>query len=157
MKSFFALVLGALLLSACSPSTVHTQKPHAAASEAQRSALVGRWYGETATKDGGKRLHIMERSADGTYRVNFRTIESSGKVSDQTEVGLWGVSGLVYFTITRGWLQDERFVPADPEEAYYYDAYKILELSKKQLRYRSCAVGDKFLVTRVADDFSFPD
>ena len=157
MRSWPALLLVALLVSACSPSTVDSQKPRAAASETQRGALVGRWYGEAPTKDGGKRMHIMERSPDGTYKVSFRTVESSGKVWDQTEVGLWGVSGLVYFTITRGWLQGDRFVPADPEEAYYYDAYKILELSKKQMRYRSCEAGNKFLITRVADDFSFPD
>jgi hypothetical protein len=157
-KQCISIVLIALLIAGCATApAIYTAKPPDSSEDLRRNLLLGRWYGEAKTREGGKRLQIIDRNVDGTFKVQFRVIEGSGKVWDQTEVGLWGISGPVYFTITRGWIDGQRFLPANPTQATFYDAYEILELSKDKLCYKSFAIGDEYTVKRVSDSFSFPE
>jgi hypothetical protein len=87
----------------------------------------------------------------------LQNISQACKINGVSEVGLWGISGPVYFTITRGWVRDQRFSPADPTQATFYDAYEILELSKDKFRYKSFVIGDEYTEKRVSDSFSFPE
>jgi len=124
--------------------------------EEQRALLVGKWFGDAATKEGGRRLQITQRALDGTYKVTFRIIEPSGNTFEQSEVGFWGVSGSVYFTITKGWLEGGRFSEADPTDASLNDAYQVLELTQERFRYRSLQSSNEYSLSRVADAFEFP-
>jgi len=126
-----------------------------AAQEQQRALLVGKWIGDAMARDGSRRLQITERNADGTFKVTFRHVEPTGAVSEQTEVGYWGVSGSIYFTITVGWLDEFGLREADPTDASLNDAYQILELTEQRFRYRALQSGDEFSLSRVADTFEF--
>ncbi len=118
--------------------------------------VVGRWFNEAPTKDGGKRFSISERNPDGTFVVRFRVIEASGKVWEQTELGFWGVDGPIYFTITRGFLDNGKVVATNPMDPTFYDAYEILELTESTMRYRSVGNADEFTTRRVPQSFEFP-
>lgn len=120
-----------------------------------RSMLIGRWYGEATHKGGGKRQWLVERFDDGRLLVNF-IIETPNETIEQSEIGQWGVSGPIYFTITQGWLEDGHLFPADRTDAGLYDAYQIIQITPDLFRYRSIEVGDEFTVKRVTQEFVFP-
>lgn len=156
-RAIFTLAI-LLVIVGCAnvPPIESFKKPDASQAE-QRAMLVGKWFGEAPTNDGGRRLQIIQRDADGTFKVSFRVIEPSGKVFEQTELGLWGISGSVYFTITRAWIEGERVLKADPTDASLDDAYDVLELTKERFRYRSVQSNNEFSLSRVADSFEFPE
>ena len=101
-------------------------------------------------------MEIVERRRDGSMTIRFLVIDATGKADEQTEVALWGISGPIYFTITRGWLHGRQFHPADPSQSYNYDAYEILELTRQTFRYRHFTTGSEYTLRRVAPDFDFP-
>lgn len=136
--------------------TIDSIKQPDSSQEEQRALLVGKWFGDSATKEGGRRLQITQRSPDGTYKVTFRIIQPSGKIFEQSEVGFWGVAGSVYFTITKGWLEGERFSEANPADASLNDAYQVLELTQERFRYRALQSGNEYSLSRVAETFEFP-
>ena len=144
-----------LLLGGCA-SPISTIKETSPDADQRRASMLGSWYGEELTKDGSQRLELVDRGEDGTLQVRFRIIEASGRTWEQTEVGLWGITGPVYFTITRGWLHGDKLELADPTDAGFYDAYRVLELTTERFRYRSYASGDVYTLRRVARDFTFP-
>jgi hypothetical protein len=153
----FVVSLCLLTCAGCAVQpAIDAAKPPDVSQAETRSLMIGTWYGDAPTKDGGRRLQITRRAADGTFQVMFRVISASGEVAEQTEVGFWGVSASVYFTITRGWLHGERFSEADPEDASLNDAYQILELSSERFRYRALQSGSEYSLTRVPDSFTFP-
>ncbi|HET7834047.1 MAG TPA: hypothetical protein VFK88_13890 [Gallionella sp.] len=148
-----------LLLVGCATpaSTINSGKPLNQSSEQRRLILIGKWYGEAPTKDGLKQLELVEKRVDGTQKIHFKLTDKFGKVmSDTTEVGDWGVSGPIYFSITRGWLHDGKVSPTDPTSAFFYDAYEILELTETTFRYKSVETGDQFVVRKVSDSFQMP-
>lgn len=158
MKIFLAAAALAFIAGSAVGQPIDPVKPDDPASAIlQRNMMLGHWYGESRTKDGGRRLEIAEHRRDGTMTIRFRVIDAKGKVEEQTEVALWGISGPVYFTITRGWLDGTRFHAADPTQAYYYDAYEILELTRRTFRYRHVTTGSEYRLDRVAAGFDFPD
>ena len=150
-----SLVLCGCALRPGGPSAVDEVKPVVAVTHALRSMMLGRWYGEAPLTNGGKRQWLTERFEDGTFRIQFHTDAGEGPTS-QTEAGFWGVSGQIYFTITRGWLRGELFFPADPTDAMFYDAYEILEFSAERFRYRNPETGNVFDTRKVGEDFQFP-
>lgn len=149
----------ALLLAAsgCAirPAIDVTKQPDTS-QEQQRSRLVGKWFGDARTKDGGRRLQITQRAPNGTYKVTFRVFEPSGQTWEQSEVGFWGVSGGVYFTITKGWVDGDSFSEANPTDASLNDAYQIVELTQDRFIYRALQSGNEYSLSRVADSFEFP-
>lgn len=121
-----------------------------------RDLLIGKWVGESKNQDGHLRLSLIERNANGTYRITFRSYQNRD-YSESIEVGLWGVSGPTYFTIMRGWIIADDFIPSDPTQVYYYDAYRISSLSAASFEYESLETGNRYSNQRVGDDFRFSD
>ena len=119
--------------------------------------MVGKWYGNQPTKDGGLRQQLIQRAPDGTYGITFRVTNQDGEIIEQTEVGQWGVSGPVYFSIFRGWLDGDEFIPADSADPYNYDAYRILTLTSDFFEYEHVTTGNRFTLERVSNDFDFPE
>ena len=155
-----ALVVASLVGCASqhtSNQVVTASKPGLTLSQEQSWQLMsGKWYGSQPTKEGGLKQHVVERFADGTYKLTFKISESDGTVRESVEVGNWGVSGTVYFTIFRGWLNGEDIRPSDPTSPYNYDAYKIVNLTKENFEYEHFTSGNKYNIKKVPTDFAFP-
>jgi hypothetical protein len=118
--------------------------------------MIGKWFGISALDEGRLRRYITEHHADGTFKIHFRTYKSDKTYEDQIEIGLWGVSGNIHFTITRGWLVNGEVVPADPTDASLYDAYEIIRLTEDELEYKAVYAEAVFRVRRVPDSFELP-
>src|SRR5436190_21349841 len=73
--------------------------------------MVGKWYGSRSRTGGGRIEWISDRKPRGAYQTAFRTTAADGTVSEDVEVGEWGVVGPIYFTIFKGWVRDGRMVP----------------------------------------------
>lgn len=124
--------------------------------KSQANRLVGYWFADERTTDGGRRLTLTERRVDGSFKSQFRLVKPGGEVEEITEVGEWGTSGPVYFTITKGWLHGEEVVAAGPDP-YFRDAYEILTLAPDAFDYRHYIDGDVYRSRRVTQDFRLPD
>jgi len=125
--------------------------------EAKWTQLTGRWFGSELTKTGGKVMWIAERRNDGTYRIQFRIIDISGKKQEKIEMGEWGVSGDIYFTTYKADLVGDKVVPVDPTDPYNRDAYRILKLTNETFEYISVDSSNKWTVRKVPADFKFPE
>tara|TARA_B100000768_G_C11165037_1_gene326208 strand:+ start:320 stop:814 length:495 start_codon:yes stop_codon:yes gene_type:complete len=162
IPSIIALFVG-LALTGCATTntstvTVTSQKPSLSlAQEETWDLMIGKWYGSQPTKDGGKKQTIMERSPQGTYKITFRVFDKDGKYKEQAEVGHWGVSGPVYFTMFRGWIKGDQLSPSNPSDPFNYDAYKIIKLNKDVFEYEDYSTGDKYVTKKVPNDFQFPN
>ena len=159
----YIFLISAFLLSACqanvtSSTKITSYKPTSSAEENARwNQMTGTWYGSQPTQDGGKKEAISRRSVDGTYEVTFRVTAYDGHVEEFTEVGEWGISGPVYFTIFRGRVKHKEIFPADPSDPYHYDAYKILSLDNHAFSYEHFSTGNTYHQRKVAHDFHFND
>ena len=155
-------VLGLALLTGCSSApevnrAVDRLKPVTAEDiRARRDLLVGTWYGEARTNEGQTRRWLRQHQADGSYQLTIRDYNIDGSYLQQIEVGHWGISGPVYFTIMKGWQDGSRFKPANLTSPYYYDAYEIKSLSAERWSYQHLESQSRFFVRRVADDFQLP-
>ncbi|MBT8136073.1 MAG: hypothetical protein KJO54_03560 [Gammaproteobacteria bacterium] len=160
MKLHVLMLLIVLAASGCAIQSVTAPagavKAWSADSQHDRNLMVGKWLGEVRTEDDKLRITLSERSENGTYRITFRTYEGS-QYDESIEVGLWGISGPVYFTIMRGWMTGGEFRPADTTQAYYYDAYRIISLDETSFEYESVETANRFSVRRVGNDFEFSD
>jgi hypothetical protein len=135
-------------------NTVRVVKPALPKSAHEtRKLLIGKWFGEVKTDDGNKRPLLLDRLPDGTYKIIFRTYKNDSSFKDECEVGLWGFSGSIFFSMMRGWIDDEKFIPADPTDPYYYDAYEILMLTERQFEYRHIPTNKTLRLNRVSDDY----
>jgi len=119
--------------------------------------LVGKWFGILDLEGGSKYMWVNERKNDGTYKVHFRVIDPSGKRKEAVEVGEWGVSGNIYFTIYKGDFEQGRINPVDTTNPTYRDAYRILKLASDFFEYENLDDGIRFSVKKVAPDFIFPE
>jgi hypothetical protein len=119
--------------------------------------MVGRWYLSQPTKEGGRKEAIMEHRQNGTYQVTFRVTQPDNNVELGTEVGLWGVSGNIYFSIFRGWVKDASVMQADLSDPYNYDAYRIIALNEKTFEYEHATTGNSYKSIKVGADFKFPE
>jgi len=162
MKKYLIPLMIILLCSGCNDNYTSDEKISAgnlvvpATQNKDRSLLIGKWYGNQPLKEGGFRQSITERAVDGTYRTIFRIYDADGQYTELTEIGLWGIAGSVYFSIFRGWLDDDSFTPFDPTDASGYDAYRITGLGEDEFEYEGLTTGNHFRVVRVKDDFTFP-
>ena len=133
-------------------------KPDTAANiEKQHSLLIGTWFGEAPIKEGGYRQWITYLYADGTEKTIFRTYDKDGDYDEQIEVGEWGISGNIHFTIMKGWIIANKLEPVDSTDPYYYDAYTITNLTQTTFEYEAVEYKEKFIAKKVKDDFQFPE
>ena len=162
ITSLFATILLATSIGCTtthddSSHLVDAAKPKSTEEEQRRRDLmVGTWFGEAKTKDGGSRMHIVQRKEDGSAVILFRAFEPDGTVQNSAEVNHWGLDGDIYFSMTRGWLNNSGFKPADITRAYFYDAYKVISLSEEKFEYQHIVSGNRYEVKRVEDGFQFP-
>lgn len=160
MKLSVKVLLFMLVCGGCAmrPATTPAGAVKAWSADAQhdRNLMVGKWLGEIRTEDGKLRVTLSERSENGTYRITFRNYDGS-RYDESIEVGLWGISGPVYFTIMRGWMTGGEFKPADTTQAYFYDAYSIISLDERSFEYESVETTTRYSVRRVGNDFEFSD
>lgn len=145
------LLLLFVLVSCSTPKRVAYLKPETpAAIEARRDMMVGRWLGEMPTEKGQFYKWLIERRSDGGFTLQAELMEKGKVISRNTEFGLWGVSGHIYFSMTREMLNAQGKVGAlDTNTANYYDAYEILELENGIFRYKHLETGNEYLVRRV--------
>ena len=148
-----------LLTAGCAtsagPASMPDTKAWSTDAQQQRDLMVGKWLGEVSGNDG-LRLTLIERNDNGTYRLTFRTYKGND-YEESVEVGLWGISGSIYFTVMRGWIIDGEFVPADSTRAYFYDAYKVSNLDATSFEFKSLDSDNRYTNRRVGDDFRFSD
>lgn len=115
-----------------------------------RDGFVGKWRSEQANEKGGINITTVHRSQDGRYLVEFTILDDDAKLKNkQEEFGYWGVSGGVYFTLFKGWIENDEFFAADPNNAYNYDAYKILGVDPDTIVYESLASGNKYQYSKI--------
>ena len=156
-----AILVAALLCACATPYTrrtpVEAAKP--APSDPQKEVwrhMLGRFHGKQPTPEGGVYEWVVERAANGTYVIHFRICGPDGDCVDRIEFGEWGVSGPVYFSIFRGWVEDGVMRPSDPSNPYNYDAYRIVRLTGDTFEYETFDGVNRFRIERVGPDFELP-
>ena len=156
------LFLFAILAAGCSTTPqenkVYMAKPDTGIlAEIDRLSLVGLWYGNQPTLDGGRKEWLTRRGFDGSFEVTFREWKDGKIMNVSTEVGEWGLSYNMEIVITRGWKEDGHIKLA-PTESYYWDVYRIEKVDKTHVDYTHIGTDEKYTVKRVPDDFVFkPD
>ena len=159
-KLFPVMVLLVIFLSSCATTdnfNIVINKPPLSQSEEERwRLLVGKWYGNTLSESGVRREIITVRLDDGTYKIRFRISDQMQVVEERTEVGRWGISGPIYFTIYFGWIEGDEFYPSDSLAPYNQDAYRIIMLNDEIFEYEHVVVQAKFVAKKVPMDFEFP-
>jgi len=121
--------------------------------EVKRNVMIGKWYGFQPLVKGGSKEHLVERYSNGQYKIAFRITDNEGTIKDSEEVGYWGISGNIYFTIFKGWLQNNKVKYADPSSPYNYDAYEILYIDESKFEYKHIETGNSYIIKKVSDDF----
>lgn len=122
-------------------------------SEAMRALMTGAWYGETTSKEGDLTRSLTKRKEDGTFSAHFIVTKKNGRIMNFKEAGIWGVRKPIYFTATRGFVENGKFMKANVEAAALYDAYEVLSLTRDAFIYYSLTSGTTFVYKRVSDDF----
>ena len=125
--------------------------------EQRRAWMIGHFAGELTSETGEVVRWLVERTPDGKYATTFRRYAKGGGYEDQVEVGYWGISGPVYFTITVGWLREDGLEEADPTSAYFYDAYRIVHLDGQSIECEDFERRQSYKVERVDEDFVLPE
>ena len=154
------LILIVVLTSGCASmfrlNSEHHEMFSSALSDKEKNdwkILTGKWYGYNTLNNGLKREWIIDRTNDGYYSVEFRTIDKDGIVNKQIENGEWGVSGNVYFTIFKSFVIDGSEDISDSTDPYNRDTYKVLKLNDKTFEYKHFRTGEKFRVIKVDSTF----
>lgn len=119
--------------------------------------MIGMWYGDQPTSDGGRKQWLRLQYPDGNYQIKFKSTGANGAISESVEVGQWAISGPIYFTSFRGWLREYGVDPSDPSDPYNYDAYRIIRLTSEVFEYEHFESGNRYTVEKVAPTFEFPD
>ena len=102
--TLFLLVCGCAT-HGTSEVSVTTDKPALTKPQADKwQMMVGKWYGDQQTSEGGRKEWIDHRKNDGTYVIQFRITSKDGEVQQSVEAGEWGVSGPIYFSIFKAWV-----------------------------------------------------
>lgn len=142
------------LVNAKAPAVTANKPALPASARELRDSMVGNWLGEAPLKKGGTRKWLMQRNADGTYLVTFKLMPTDKPQKIWQEVGYWGVSHPIYFSIMKGWVTENGIEPSDPSDPYFYDAYKIISVDSKKFEYKSFSSENIFIIKKVSPDFS---
>lgn len=118
--------------------------------------MVGKWYGSQPLEQGGKKEWVITREENGFYEVSFRNQLRDGTIEERIEVGDWGIAESFYFSIFQGWIIEEQFVPADRNDPYNRDVYKVIRLTDQLFEYQNISTKERYTVKRVNSDFTLP-
>lgn len=139
-----------MIASCASVPEVDTWKPEISDGKIQQwNYMVGSWYSDQPTKSGERKETTANLLSDGSYIINFKKTSAEGEVTNKTEVGYWGISGDIHFTIFKGWIENEVVKLARPTDPYNYDAYKIIELTETTFKYVHVDTGDEFHAKKI--------
>ncbi|GAC13685.1 hypothetical protein [Aliiglaciecola lipolytica] len=119
----------------------------------QRIMMLGRWYGDTPTKEGGRKQWIIDRAENGTYTIDFLVTKANKTKQQFSEKGIWGVAGNIYFSIYQGATHQGEFHPSDPSDPYNYDAYHIINITSVSFEYQNIDSQNKYMVSKVPASF----
>lgn len=111
--------------------------------------LIGTWFGEQPTKESGIKEWQITNRIDGTYEITYKVTNSNGASHVSTEFGLWGISGDIYFMITKYWDRYGEYSLSDSKDAFSYTAYKVEHISSSKLIYKSYKSGNKYVVNKI--------
>jgi len=119
----------------------------------QRNMMIGKWYGDLPTKEGGRKQWTITRSEDGSYQIDFLITKPDNSQQKFSEAGQWGVAGNIYFSIYRGAIDQGQFYPSNPNDPYNYDAYNIINLTNSVFEYQNIDSKNKYVISKVQSDF----
>lgn len=119
--------------------------------------MVGNWYGSMPLENGGTYAWLISRNIFGKYKLEGKIHSPNGEVKTQIEIGEWGIGGGVYFSIFKGWVEHNEFIPNDQSDPYYRDVYKIISLDNKKLTYKHLDSGQTYSVVKVDDSYVLSD
>ncbi|MGY0216466.1 hypothetical protein ACWJJH_03645 [Endozoicomonadaceae bacterium StTr2] len=114
---------------------------------AAREMLQGEWCGSKTYPNGARQQWVVNRHEDGTYRIDFLT-NHYDETESWSEIGIWGVRFPVYFTATRGFVDEKGQYPAKTTKPDLYEAYQIDEVSEDSFSYISFRSGNRYRITR---------
>ena len=115
--------------------------------------LAGCWYGEDFQPVFQRRASwLMNRKPDGSFTIEFRSIEKDVQLPVQTEEGRWSYSAGKYITITTR-VADEAVDPSDPK---YTDEYQIKMVGDSEMVYFHSRAKQTFRSRRVVCDYKAP-
>lgn len=117
-----------------------------------RNLLVGNWYRGDTDDSGNQSTEFAKIVGDGSFEFTFIQYDKSGHVHEEiTELGDWGLVGDIHFTITKGEYIDGEAFSADMADEDNYQAYKVLQLNSKILKYQHIITNEVFILRRVID------
>ncbi len=142
-----------LLLFSCStvPQKVIGIQPF----HEKREDFLGYWVGVAPAKDGKFIKWLIERRMDGSFTLTHlmkNSPQDPVKFDPEKatfELGIWGVSGDIYFTATRQYFENKKVANLDVTKAGLYDAYKIVSFDGATFVYRSLETGEEFTVRKI--------
>src|SRR5204863_110263 len=109
--------------------------------------LVGCWYGEDYQPVFQRKASwLMNRRADGTFIIEFRTIELGLRLPVQTEEGRWTHKDGKYTTFTTKVAGEE----VDTSDLHYTDEYEVRSLNDIEMTYYHPGVKQTFTSKKVA-------
>ncbi|MBL4782657.1 MAG: hypothetical protein JKX92_10490 [Porticoccaceae bacterium] len=155
MKKIVLTLLIIASVSSCGVVRVDSYVPELTPKQVERRDLmIGVWYGDQPTKQGGRKRWVETRRSDGTYKIEFQIVSASGERDNSQEYGEWGVSGPVYFSITRGSVRDGVVDIAKGTDPFTYTAYKLITLDGASIQYESFKSGNRYKVVKVSSGFT---
>ncbi|MUH72030.1 hypothetical protein [Psychrosphaera haliotis] len=156
MKIFKTALLSFFLIGCSSinqNSVTETKPPLSQSKIEQRAMMIGMWYGDLPTKEGGRKQWTVVRSPDGTYKVDFLITSVDSSQQRFSETGVWGVSGNIYFSIYLGAIDQGQFYPSNRSDPSIYDAYKIITLTSSTFEYQSIDTSNRYILNKVPPSF----
>ena len=113
----------------------------------------GQWYSKTTSNDNEIREELSTIYEDGTFSILFKETNKDGSVKFHKELGEWGISGNIYFTIIKSVIENGVQEEVDPLSPYYRDAYVIKNLTDKKCTYQHITTKDTYTETKVDKKF----
>lgn len=129
-------ILALIQVIGCTATSSLDKKNKDSATRSAKDIIIGTWHSVRELKDGITEEVNFENFADGTYRSQRKYIDRNGLSAERIQVGQWGVSGDILFTIARGWVEGCSIVTADTNDPDTYNAFEILTLSDKKIIYQ---------------------
>lgn len=126
--------------------------PTLATASDSADAIAGLWYGSGWQPDESRYpIHwILDRRADGTFRLaTYEEIECTF-IPWTSESGRWELDGSTY-TVTTLVVNSEA---VDTSDSYYRDVYTVNHATEDRLIYTHKLLGMEFDSRRIPEDFN---
>ena len=153
MKFSLTIIALAFVLSGCANQQQPEKRDvhlNVSQRQSQWDNFAGHWRTQRSNDIGGKNTITIKRFKDGRYVIQFKIFDKQEILKEEhREMGLWGISGDIYFTMFKGWIENDRFQPANSSKAAHYNAYQIIEHGADKLIYKSLSSDNTFSYQRI--------